>query len=106
MPLLFYAQFPEPLPDQALFGEQAHEGPNCVVLAESVRAYCAHLRDMAAGRGTAPSQRHKARKRARLVKLQADAVEVRHAVRRGALVDAEAVAAEWSGFCARFAPEC
>jgi len=35
MPLLFYAQFPEPLPDQALFGEQAHEGPNCFVLAKA-----------------------------------------------------------------------
>ena len=102
MPLLFYA----PIFHCALFGKQAHEGPNCFVLAESVRAYCTHHRDMAAGWGTAPSQRHKARRRARLVNLQADAVEVRHAVRRGALVDAEPVAAEWSGFCARFAPEC
>jgi hypothetical protein len=57
MPLLFYAQFPDPLPDQALFGKQAHEGPNCFVLAESVRAYCTHFPEMAAGQETAPTRK-------------------------------------------------
>ncbi len=65
-------------------------------LEQSVRAYCQHLREQASGRkqGDTP-----AAERARLAKAQADSVELRNAVRRGALVDAEAVATEWEGIC-------
>lgn len=61
---------------------------------ESVRAYCTHLRELAVGRkpGDTPSA-----ERGRLVAAQAALVEQRLAVRRGALLDAGAVEAEWTG---------
>jgi phage terminase Nu1 subunit (DNA packaging protein) len=104
MPLLLYAPISRAVALSS--ASKPMRGRIAVFSPKACGHICTHHRDMAAGWGTAPSQQHKARRRARLVNLQADAVEVRHVVRRGALVDAEAVAAEWSGFCARFAPEC
>jgi phage terminase Nu1 subunit (DNA packaging protein) len=77
--------------------------PNCfALLAESMRAYCTHLPEMAAGNGT--ERMAQSVERARLEQIAGRCSGA--AVRRGALVDIEGVAAEWSGFCARFAPEC
>lgn len=65
-------------------------------LEASVRGYCQHLREQASGRkqGDTPQT-----ERARLAKVQADSVELRNAIRRGSLVEAEAVAMEWEGIC-------
>ena len=60
----------------------------------SLRAYCQHLREAATGRPASPGT---GTQRARLAAAQAESVELRNAIRRGALVDAEAVAAEWEG---------
>lgn len=65
-------------------------------LEASVRAYCTHLREQASGRkqGDTPSA-----DRARLVRVQADAVEQRTAIKRGELLLASDVESEWSGVC-------
>jgi phage terminase Nu1 subunit (DNA packaging protein) len=65
-------------------------------LEESVRSYSTHLRQLAHGHkmtDTAPKER------ARLAAAQADAIELKNARARGALVDSEAVAKEWEGIC-------
>ena len=75
-------------------GTIAKAGRNLFTLDESVQNYCAHLRGLAHGRkegDTAPTER------ARLAAAQADAVELKNARARGALVDAAAVEAEWTG---------
>jgi phage terminase Nu1 subunit (DNA packaging protein) len=68
-------------------------------LEASVRAYCAHLRSAAAGRGNGTEPTAQSTQRARLARGQADAIELKNAARRGALVDAETVAREWEGIC-------
>jgi hypothetical protein len=57
---------------------------------------------MAAGRETAPSEWRNPSSGLGWNKLQADAVELLSGVERCSTW----IAAEWSGFCARFAPEC
>ena len=71
-------------------------GRNLFTLADSVQHYCGHLRDLAHGRkdgDAAPTER------ARLAAAQADAIELKNARARGALVDSEAVTREWEGIC-------
>ena len=65
-------------------------------LAASVRGYCAHLRHLATGRGGESAIATATAERARLASARADHVELKNARARGALLDAEAVAAEWS----------
>ncbi len=67
-------------------------------LEASVRAYATHLREIAAAQGR-PTQSGTGKERARLAAAMADAAELKNAVRRGALIDAEAVAREWEGIC-------
>ena len=58
-------------------------GPNCfALLAESVRAYCTHLPEMAAGRETAPSEWSNPSSGLGWNKLQADAGELLTGVER------------------------
>jgi phage terminase Nu1 subunit (DNA packaging protein) len=61
-------------------------------LKESVKKYCEHSRASASGRGSATSS-----ERTRLLKAQADLVETKSKAARGELVEASAVAEEWSG---------
>ena len=65
---------------------------------ESIRTYCTHLREAVAAHGR-PAATGSGRDRARLAAAQADAIELKNARARGALVDAEAVAREWEGVC-------
>ena len=62
-----------------------------------MRNYCGRLRELAHSQekegDTAPTER------ARLAAAQADAIELKNARARGALVDAETVAREWEGVC-------
>ena len=77
-------------------GIMVKAGRNLFTLDESVQNYCGHLGDLAHGRkdgDAAPTER------ARLAAAQADAIELKNARARGALVDAEAVAREWEGVC-------
>lgn len=66
-------------------------------LADSVRSYCKHLRDMATGRGGEPAIASATIERARLANAQADLIETKVRTMRGDLVEASAVEAEWSG---------
>ena len=63
--------------------------------AESVRAYCNHLREIAAGRGGEQAQVSLASEQSRLSKEQADGQAMKNATLRGELVDATAVKREW-----------
>jgi terminase small subunit / prophage DNA-packing protein len=65
-------------------------------LEASVRNYCTHLREQAVGRKAGDTP---AKERQRLAKAMADSVELKNAVRRGTLVDGEAVVREWEGIC-------
>ena len=62
-----------------------------------MRRYCAHLRDLATGRGGEPAIASATAERARLAKAQAELVETKAAKLRGELVPASEVEAEWSG---------
>lgn len=66
-------------------------------LAESVPRYCKHLRDLATGRGDEADIVTATAQRARLASEQADGFALKNARLRGALLDAGAVEAEWSG---------
>jgi phage terminase Nu1 subunit (DNA packaging protein) len=66
-------------------------------LAASVQGYCKHLRQVATGRGGEAAISTATAARARLASEQADAVALKNARLRGALLDAGAVEAEWSG---------
>ena len=66
-------------------------------LAASVQGYCKHLRDLATGRGGEAAIATATAARARLASEQADAVALKNARLPGALLDAGAVEAEWSG---------
>lgn len=63
---------------------------------ESTRRYCAHLRELATGRGAEAAIASATAERARLAKAQADAQEVKNTALRGAMLDAGAVEREWS----------
>ena len=77
-------------------GIMVKAGRNLFALTESVQHYCGHLRDRAHGRkeGDGPTT-----ERTRLSAAQAEAIELKNARARGALVDSEAVAREWEGVC-------
>jgi phage terminase Nu1 subunit (DNA packaging protein) len=66
-------------------------------LAESLRRYCGHLRDLATGRGGESAIASGTAERARLARAQAELVETKGKKLRGELVEASAVEAEWSG---------
>jgi terminase small subunit / prophage DNA-packing protein len=63
---------------------------------ENTRRYCAHLRELATGRGGEAAIASATAERARLAKAQADAQELKNATLRGAMLDAGAVESEWS----------
>lgn len=65
-------------------------------LKASVQRYCAHLREVAAGRGGEQGVMDLAQQRARLAKEQADAVEMKNDQLRGGLVRADEVERTWS----------
>jgi len=60
---------------------------------ESVRSYCAHLRDGAAGRTDSTSL---TAERVRVATAQADALEMKNAVARRLMIPAREVESEWS----------
>lgn len=66
-------------------------------LQESVRRYCEHMREMAAGRGGEQGVLDLTAERARLAKEQADGQSIKNELARGTLVEAEAVKREWAG---------
>ena len=61
----------------------------------SIRGYCAHLREQAAGRAS-QGQYDLATERARLAKEQADAQELKNQQLRGELISATEAESEWS----------
>ena len=82
--------------DLARRGIAVRDG-NRYAVAESVRRYCAHLRELANGRGGEGAVASATAQRARLAKAQADLAETKNAAMRGELVSAAEVEAEWSG---------
>lgn len=64
-------------------------------LKANVRAYCRHVREVAAGRGGA-EQLNLTAERARLAREQADSYELKNAVTRGELVDVAEAERAWS----------
>ena len=80
MPLLFYAPISRAV---ALSSATKPMRGHCfALLAESVRAYCTHLPEMAAGRETAPSEWRNPSSGLGWNKLQADAGELLTGVER------------------------
>lgn len=75
---------------------RADGATNRYLLAQSLPRYCAHLRDLATGRGGEAAVVSATAQRARLAKAQADLAETKNAAMRGELVDAAEVEAEWS----------
>lgn len=65
-------------------------------MATCVAAYCAHEREVAAGRGGASGVSTLTAERARLAREQADAAALKNAALRGDLVDAAAVERTWT----------
>jgi len=65
-------------------------------LAESVRGYCSHLRELATGRGGEGAIASATAERARLARMQADLAETKGRKLVGELVEASEVEAEWS----------
>jgi terminase small subunit / prophage DNA-packing protein len=63
---------------------------------ESTRCYCAHLRQLATGRGGEGGIASAAAERARLIREQADAQAMKNAVARGEVLDAGEVERKWS----------
>lgn len=61
----------------------------------SIRAYCAHLRETAAGRGGAVGVATLTAERARLAREQADAAALKNAAARGDAIPASEVKAKW-----------
>ena len=72
-------------------------GRGLYALKASIRKYCDTMRQTLTGRGGEAQAATAAAERARLAKAQADKVELANALQRGALLDAGAVEAEWSG---------
>jgi phage terminase Nu1 subunit (DNA packaging protein) len=81
--------------DLAKRGIAVRRGRN-YVRDESTRRYCKHLRELATGRGGEAAITSATAERARLVKMQADQVELKNAALRGSMLDAGAVEREWS----------
>ena len=71
-------------------------------LRAAVRAYCAFLRDAAAGRGGTGAASGLARERQRLTREQADRAELANQLTRRELVPAAEVEAEWARVCVGF----
>jgi terminase small subunit / prophage DNA-packing protein len=71
-------------------------GRSGYVLRESVRGHADHLRKLAGGRGGDAAIASQTAERARLLRLQADAIETKNALQRNALLDAGAVEKEWA----------
>jgi terminase small subunit / prophage DNA-packing protein len=88
---------PRTVTDLANRGIVVREGTNRYALAASVLRYCAHLRDLATGRGGEAAVASATAQRARLAKAQADLAETKNAALRRELVPASGVEAEWSG---------
>jgi terminase small subunit / prophage DNA-packing protein len=65
-------------------------------LPDAIFDYCTHMRQLVVGGGGEQAAAHGASERARLAKEQADAVALRNAVARGALLDAGEVERTWS----------
>lgn len=65
-------------------------------LAESVTGYCGYLRGVASGRGGEDQVYELTAERARLAKEQADAHEMKNAISRGELVEADHVRRVWA----------
>lgn len=63
---------------------------------EAVPQFCAHLRALATGKGNLDGAPSGSAERARLAREQADAVALKNAVARGALLEAAAVEREWT----------
>jgi phage terminase Nu1 subunit (DNA packaging protein) len=70
-------------------------------LADSTLRYCAHLRDLATGRGGESAIASATAERARLLKGQADAVEIKNAALRGETLPAAEVANRWASILRR-----
>lgn len=71
-------------------------GRGAYELEKSVSGYCAHLREIAAGRGGQAAGATLAVERARVAKEQADGLGRKNALARAELVEAVAVRDEWS----------
>jgi terminase small subunit / prophage DNA-packing protein len=63
---------------------------------QATRLYCAHLRELAKGRGGENAIANATAERARLLKGQADAVELKNATTRSEMLPATDVAAGWA----------
>jgi len=68
---------------------------------DSTRRYCAHLRELATGRGGESAIASATAERARLLKGQADAVEIKNASLRGEMLPAAEVASRWASILRR-----
>ena len=68
---------------------------------ESTRRYCAHLREIKAGRGQAAGAVAAVSSRARLAAAQAEAVELKNAVAEGALISEALIESEWAEIVTR-----
>lgn len=76
-------------------GIAKHLGRDAWDMAATVRAYCAHLRGTASGRGGEEEVANLTAERARLAREQADAQALKNAVLRRELVPVAEVAREW-----------
>src|ERR1700732_4299450 len=81
--------------DLARRGIVARDGRDHYTRNESVRRYCAHLRDLATGRGGETAIASATAERARLARAQAAVVETKGKKLRGELVDAAEVESVW-----------
>jgi terminase small subunit / prophage DNA-packing protein len=82
--------------DLAARGIIARVGRGRYDQAAATLAYCAHLREIAAGRGSEDGEFDLTAERARLAKEQADAAALKNAVMRGELLPADIVEQTWS----------
>ena len=64
-------------------------------LAASVKSYCSHVREVAAGRGGESGVASLTSERARLAREQADAAALKNAAMRGDMISAGDVATRW-----------
>lgn len=73
--------------------------PGVFDLVESVRTYCAHLRNIAAGRsGNEEDDLNLTEQRAKLARAQTEAQEFKNAIARGEYVKADDVELTWTDF--------
>lgn len=77
-------------------GIAVHYGRDAYDLGKTVRAYVAHLRETASGRGGEDHVTSLTTERARLAKEQADAQALKNAKLRGDMVEAAEVERTWS----------